>query len=71
MVVLLTLGSDLVRKLLKVCHDEWVDDLNVFVVLGGQVIFHKTDFLSQQINLFFVIAHLNLGTLNNVLKTWV
>ena len=68
MVVFLSLRSDLVGELLEVGHDERVDNLHVLVILGGQVIFHQSDFLSQQFNLLFVITHLDLRTFDYILQ---
>ena len=66
MVVLLPLRRDLVRQLLKVRHNKWVDNFDVLVILSGEVIFHQADLLPQQIDLFLVVAHLLLRRLNNV-----
>ena len=46
MVIFLALTRDLVGELVEICHYEGVYNFNVFVILGGQVVFHETNFLA-------------------------
>ena len=65
MVVLLFLFHDRVGEFFEVCHYEWVDHLDVFIILCRQVILHERDLLSQHINLFLEVAELALTVLDH------
>ena len=59
---------NLLGKVFKVWHYVGVNDLYVLVVLGGQVVLHEPNFLTQQFYLFFVLSQSLLSLHNNVLK---
>ena len=60
MIILLPLIVYLRGQLLEVGHDERIYHFNVLVVLRRQVVLHQADLLSQQIDLLFVVTHLDL-----------
>ena len=66
MVVLLSLVVYLAGQLLKISHNKRVDNFDVLVVLGGQMVLHQPNFLSQQINFLLVVTHTSLRLLNDV-----
>ena len=67
MVIFFALASDLVRQLVEVGHYEGVDNFNVLVILGGEVVFHETNFLAKHVDLLFVLSHVLLRLFNEKL----
>ena len=69
MVVVLALSGDLVSEFVEVGHYEGVYHLDVLVVLCGEVVFHESDFLTQHVDLFFVLPHVLLRLLDEKLNS--
>ena len=63
-IVLSLLFNNARLEVFKVGHHIWVNDLDIFIILRGQMIFHQTDFLSEHLNLFLIFAKGNLGVSN-------
>ncbi len=68
LVVFIFLSANLSIKLIKVCHDEWVDHLDVFIVLRGEMVLHQRDFLSKQVDLLLVVPHVRHRVSNDALN---
>ena len=66
MIVLLSLSCDLISQLFEISHNKGVDYFHVLVVLCGEVVFHQADLLTQQVDFFFVFAHVVLWILDDV-----
>lgn len=46
MIVFFALSCNLICELVEVSHYKRVDYFDVFVILGREMVFHETDFLS-------------------------
>jgi hypothetical protein len=56
MLILVLLSRDLCLQVFEICYNERVNDFNVLIVEGLQVVIHHGDILTKAFNLFFVFT---------------